>query len=325
LRLGPRIAALLPLLCLVGCPPPARVSRIALFEPAGRVAQGQYHYYPLKVAARGGWVAVLDGSPNLGFRNSRVLLFNKATGLIAGVAEIPRGADKGAKGHGLHLDDQGRIYVAVEDVGKTHILRLTPRPTGGFQQEWDRIPGATYPTGISMGPGGLLHLVDAGNHRIIRLAWKGFDPAVIGSSRELQTPRGIAVDRAGNLYTHVLRDGQVWIVKYAPDGTKLTSFAVEGVEEPLAWFYNDLVLDSSGRIYLSDYAKSRILVLAEDGKVVQTLTAPGLKGPMGLSLDEKDHLFVADAWAKQVLHFRPVYEHELERGTRAFGKDKKAK
>jgi hypothetical protein len=294
-----------------GCAQTRIVSPIAFFESGGKLPHSGFRYYPLKVAARQGWVAVVDGSPNLGFRNSRVLVLNKATGVSIGQAEIPRGGEKGAKGHGVSIDAMGRIYVAVEDVGKTHLLRLTPGSSGSLRAEWDHFAGMSYPTGIFVAPPETMYLVDGGNHRIIRLAWKGFDPAVIGSSRDLETPRGIAVDKQGNLYTHVVRTGKIWVLKYAPDGRLLQSFPVEGVEEPLAWFYNDLALDSAGRLYLSDYAKSRVLVLGEGGKVVQEIAQPGFKGPMGLAFDEDDVLYVADAWTKEVFRLRPVHEHEV--------------
>jgi sugar lactone lactonase YvrE len=285
------------------------------FEPAGRIGRGEYHYYPLKVAARGGWVAVLDGSPNLGYRNSRVLLFRKALGRLAAASEIPRGAQRGAKGHALSIDRKGRVYVAVEDAEKTHVLRLVPGPGGRslFRQEWDSILGGKYPTGILVDPKDQIVLVDGGNHRIIRLAWKGMDPMVIGSSRELDHPRGIAIDPQGNLYTHTIQGQKLLVLKYAPSGSLLASFPVEGVQEPLAWFYNDLVVDSQGRIYLTDYAKARVLVLGAGGEVLREIKDPTFKGPMGLALDEDGSLYVADAWAKSVLHLRPVYEHELRR------------
>jgi len=306
-------AVLLAAVVAAGCAPGRVAARIAFFEPAGTVGHGEYHYYPLKVAARGRWIAVLDGSPNLGYRNSRVLLFQKSSARLVATSEIPRGTRRGAKGSALWIDPRGRIYVAVEDVETTHLLRLTPMAGGqGFTQEWDSIRGGSYPTGIFADAAGTVVLVDGGNHRIIRLPWKGMDPQVLGSSRELDHPRGLAVDASWNVYTHTIRAGKLWLLKYAPDGRLAAEVPVDGLKEPLAWFYNDVVVDSLGRLYLSDYAKARVLILDPSGKVISEIAHPGFKGPMGLALDETDHLYVADAWAKSVFRFRPVYEHEIK-------------
>jgi hypothetical protein len=305
LKTGALVAAL-----LTSCAAGRSTWRLSAFEPALPLASREFHYQPLKVAARGGWVAVLDGAPNLGYRNSRVLLFRKTTGALVATSEIPRGTGQGAKGHGLALDGQGRLYVAVEDLEKTHLLRLSLGELGELTQEWDAIQGGKYPTGIQVDARGALVLVDGGNHRIIRMPWKGLDPQVIGSSRNFDLPRGLAVDAQGNLYTHTLRERTLWVLKFSPTGNLLRSFAVQEVGEPLAWFYNDLAVDARGRLYLSDYAKARILVLNAAGEQVAEIKTAAFKGPMGLALDEEEHLFVADAWAKEVFHFRPVFEHE---------------
>jgi DNA-binding beta-propeller fold protein YncE len=309
-RLFP-MGVLLPAI-LGGCASGRAAWRITAFEPARPLEAREFHYQPLKVAARGGWVAVLDSGPNLGHRNSRVLLFRKATGALVATSEIPRGSAMGAKGHGLALDGKGRLYVAVEDLHRTHLLRLTLSAPGELSQEWDAIQGGKYPTGIQLDAQGWLLLVDGGNHRIIRMPWKGLDPQVIGSFGDFELPRGLAVDSQGNLYTHTLRESTLWVLKFSPSGNLLRSFAVQEVSEPLAWFYNDLAVDARGRLYLTDYAQARILVLDEAGKRVDEIKTSAFKGPMGLALDEEEHLFVADAQAKAVFHFRPVYEHQAK-------------
>lgn len=304
-------------LATAACPQGRAAWKLLRFDPAGKVGPGEYHYYPLKVAARGKWVAVVDGSPNLGYRNSRVLLFQKATGALVASSEVPRGARRGAKAHAVHLDATGRAYVAIEDVGRTHLLRLAPSAqTGGLGQEWDSIRGGKYPTGIAVDAAGRVVLADGGNHRLIRLEWKGFDPMVIGSSRELDHPRGLAIDSKGHIYTHTIQAQKLLVMEYRPDGTLARSFPVEDVKEPLAWFYNDLIVDGRGRIYITDYAKARVLLLSERGGVLMEIKHPEFKGPMGLALDEDETLFVADAWAKQVFRLRPVYEHEKRPGER---------
>lgn len=280
------------------------------FSAAGKLHISEFYYHPLKVAAGHGWIAVLDGAPNLRVRNSRVLLFRSRDRRLVASSDIPRGGSsrRAARGHALAMDGKGRIYVAVEDSERTHLLRLTVLPRQRrLRQEWDSIRGGRYPTGIQVDRDERVTLVDGGNHRIIRLRWKGFDPQVIGSSRELSYPRGLAVDARGGVLTHSLRRGKLHLLKYASDGRLLWDVVVPGVREPLAWFYNDLLLDPQGRILLSDYARARVLLLDPRGRPLAQLKHPSFKGPMGLALDRHQRLYVADAWAKKVFVFSPVF------------------
>ena len=343
-----RFASLLCALALGACPQLGARPRIAYFERAGELPALGYHYFPLKVAARAGRVAVLDGAPTLGFKNSRILLLDATTGTLLSSTEIPRGTRRDAKGSALAADARGRFYAAIEGQGETHLLRLTPpprpaklpnasnppspaksaaltrgRPRGaatvaatgarsGQQptEEWDAIRAGRSPTGLLVDEAEQVWLVDGGNHRIIRLAWKGDDPAVFGSSRELDVPRGAALDKEGVFYTRVAGPKQSRVFRYDSKGALLGSFVVPGLEDPLAWFHNDLAFDREGRLYLTDFARSRVLVFTTDGKPAGEIRDPAFKGPMGLCFDEEDVLFIADAWAKQVLRFRPVYEKE---------------
>lgn len=375
---------------LSACPAPrVAVQRIAYFERVDAPLTPDVSYYPLKLAARAGTLAVLDTSANLGFKSSRILRLDAATGKLLTATSVPRGTQRGAKAAAVAMDAQGRIYVAIEGRRQTHLVRLTrpaplpppkvqpavsPAPSppvaakeaitppaparreatrlrmralealrppvagdptagvargiiggtgtsGGIsarvravgrpeRQEWDALRGGKYPAGLAVDAAGEnLVLVDGGNHRLIRMAWKGTDPVVIGSTRELELPRGVAWAADGEIITKKNAKGSV-LTRYRPDGALLGEVEVKGLTEDLKWFYNELLIGPDDKLYMTDYQKSCVRVLSRDGAHQSELRDPLFKGPMGLAFDEQNNLWVADAWGKRILKFRPVYEKE---------------
>lgn len=107
----------------------------------------------------------------------------------------------------LRIDPQGRATVAVGAAEG----RLEPSFAG------DGGPGTearlAYPGGVALGPDGSLYIADGGNRRVRRLLPDGTIETVAGNGRRrfsgdggpateagIGSPRGVAVDRDGNLY-----------------------------------------------------------------------------------------------------------------------------
>lgn len=78
----------------------------------------------------------------------------------------------------------------------------------------------------------------------------------------------------------------------------------------------DIVLDADGRMYIADTERNRVVILAPDGSVVQTIgTQPGgssepgtLRQPWGIALGPDGEIYVADTWNHRVQVFSPEGE-----------------
>jgi hypothetical protein len=337
------------------CVPAPAAPKIAFFERDGAPREIVSNYYPLKVAARAGIVAVLDSSSRLGFKSSRVLVLDAKTGALVYQYAVPRATGRGGAATAVDIDASGRIYVAVDGALGIHVLRLSrdaaaPRrpaaasPRAGestsaspqastrprspapaparYTDEWDFIRRGKYPAGLRVGANDELVLVDGGNHRIVRIGWKGADPRVIGSSRDLDTPRGAALLPDGSICAKNGVPAAPAIACYDRAGMTRARFVLAGLAEPLEWFYNDVALGPDGKLYVTDYEKHMVRVFSQTGAPLGQIADPALKGPMGIAFDESANLYVADAWAKHLLRFRPVYEKEAAERARARAKEK---
>lgn len=131
----------------------------------------------------------------------------------------------------------------------------------------------------------------------------------------LNTPGGMAIDYAGNLYIadtyhHRVRkvglDGVITTIA----GTGFAGFSGDGGDGEAAQLNlpYDLALDASGNLYIADYGNHRIRKLSSNG-VINTLTGTGVGGfagdggqavsaqinaPTALALDASGNLFIAD-------------------------------
>ena len=113
--------------------------------------------------------------------------------------------------------------------------------------------------GVALDSSGNIFIADANDHRVRRVSPDGSISTIAGdgfpgfrgdggpaSASRLNTPYGIAVDRAGNLYIADLGNNRVR--KVSPDGTIVT---VPGTESLLA--PRNVALDAEGILYISEF------------------------------------------------------------------------
>ncbi len=178
------------------------------------------------------------------------------------------------------------------------------------------------PYGLVVGRDGTLFIADAGdNNRIRRIGIDGNVTTLaggvegfvdgVGAGARFNTPSGLALDAAGNLY--VADTGNHAIRKVTPQGV-VTTLAGDGTvglrEGPgLQARFNapmGVAVDATGNVYVADSYNDRIRRIGIDG-VVTTLAGGGLPGyqdgmgetarfdtPTALARDVLGNLWVAD-------------------------------
>jgi hypothetical protein len=180
---------------------------------------------------------------------------------------------------------------------------------------------------------GLLYVADAGNHAIRAVSVNGTVSTLAGSGHsgdrdgtgtqaELNSPTGIALDRAGNIY--VADTGNHKIRKVTPAGV-VTTVAGNGdktlTNGPAANAgFNDpegILVTRSGAVLVSDTKNHAIRRI--EGGVVSTVAGTGKSGfadgpattaalnePRGLAEDDAGNLLVADAQGARIRKITPA-------------------
>jgi uncharacterized protein (TIGR03437 family) len=185
--------------------------------------------------------------------------------------------------------------------------------------------------GIAIDHLGNVYLADAPDHRIRKIEPSGRISTLAGngqpgfagdggpaSEARLNSPYGLAIDLAGNLYIADL--GNARVRRISAGGT--ISTVAGGGEGEVSLFGasmrateaklnapRNVVVDAAGQLYIADFGGHRVYRLSTDGHMTQVagtgvagaaednvvaLTAP-LKSPTGLALDRAGSLYIADS------------------------------
>jgi sugar lactone lactonase YvrE len=192
------------------------------------------------------------------------------------------------------------------------------------------------PVVLAIDKAGNLYVADMYNHRIRKISPKGEVSTFAGSGEEgyadgtgieaqFNTPQGIAIDKAGNLY--VADWGNHRIRKISPKG-EVSAFAGSGEggyangTGTEAQFNGpaDLAIDKAGNLYVADTNNHRIRKISpkgevntfagsgEEGYANGTGTEAQFNGPVGLVFDKAGNLYVADMGNHRIRKISPKGE-----------------
>jgi len=181
------------------------------------------------------------------------------------------------------------------------------------------------PTGVVADGAGNVYVADAGNHTLRKVTPAGVVTTLagtagmpdsadgVGAAARFNTPIGIAIDSAGNLYVadtvnHTLR-------KITPAGVVTTLAGVAQVSGsadgtgPSARFYlpAHVAVDGAGNLYVTEFGNSTIRKVTTAGVVTTLAGTAGMLGsadgtgptarfhtPSGIAIDSAGNLYVAD-------------------------------
>lgn len=236
---------------------------------------------------------------------------------------------------GIAVDSSGNVYIG--DTGNLRVRKIssgsitTFAGTGSATYGGDGGPASnaqfTNPQLAVFDGAGNIYLSDSGTHRIRKVSTSGIVTTVAGTgvagysgdngpatSAQLNTPLGIALDAAGNLY---IADGNNNRVRKVDTSGTITTFAGNGTGSfggdngpatSAQLFGPFSVLVDQGDVFIADTGNNRIRKV-DAGGTITTIAGDGTAGfggdngpainaqfntPLALAADSAHNLYIAD-------------------------------
>jgi hypothetical protein len=245
----------------------------------------------------------------------------------------------------LAVDSAGDLYIAdrvnnrVREVSAVTgiITTVAGNGTAGYSGDGDGALGAQLnaPRGVALDSTGNLYIGDTGNN-VIRKVSAGIITTVAGNgtagysgngglatNAQLNSPRGIALDRLSNLYiadqnNNVVREvnaGTGNIATVAGNGT--AGFSGDGWFATAAQLHSPdaVFVDGSGNLYIADNANNRVRRVAAATLFITTVAGNGMGGysgdggpataaqlsaPRGVVTDATGNMYIGDSGNNRV-------------------------
>jgi tripartite motif-containing protein 71 len=117
---------------------------------------------------------------------------------------------------------------------------------------------------------------------------------------QFDSPRGIAIDSAGNILVADTNNGR--IEKFSPSGVFISSIGTRGKGHGQFGGPNGLAIDRAGNIYLAEASNHRVQKLAPNGTFIAEW-APGFYGPRKIAIGPDDSIYVVDQGLTRIVKF----------------------
>ena len=170
------------------------------------------------------------------------------------------------------------------------------------------------PSGIAVGPSGDIYATDGFPDRTNTMVQRFNSSGVFqnawgtqgGGNGQFQSPGGVAVDSAGDVY--VIDSGNHRVQKFNSTGTFITKWGSNGSGDGQFGTPQGITVDSSDNIYVADTGNNRIQKFSSTGTFLMKFGSAGtadgqFNGPQGVSVDPTGTIFVADTGNNRIQTF----------------------
>ena len=201
------------------------------------------------------------------------------------------------------VDENGNVFVV--DEGNNRIRKITPGRSvssiagssmiGSFDNKIGELATFNQPNGIAIDSKGNLYIADQLNHKIRKITASGVVSTLagsgaagsldnpIGASASFNNPRGIAVDKAGNVYVGDVANQKIRKISSSGAVTTLSGSGAPGSQDntngSMAGFYfpNGLVVNDAGELFVADALNNKIRMIELKGySISPEFLSPGL-------------------------------------------------
>jgi len=236
---------------------------------------------------------------------------------------------------GVAVDGAGNVYVAdqfnerIRKINSTGVVTtFAGSGTYGFADGTGTAASFNGPSGVAVDCTGNVYVADRSNHRIRKISPTGVVTTLAGSgiygfadgtgtAASFNTPSGVAVDRAGNVYVADAYNNRIRKISPAGVVTTLAGSGTAGYSNgtgTAASFYNPcgLAVDEADNIYVADFWNHRIRKISPEGEVTTVAgsgtvgyidgsgTAASLYHPNGVTIDRVGNIYIADLSNKAI-------------------------
>jgi sugar lactone lactonase YvrE len=191
-----------------------------------------------------------------------------------------------------------------------------------------------YPTGVTLGPPGIIYVTDLGGNMIRSVGPGGAVLPMAGTGATghadgpaglatFSSPTGVAIDKSYNLYIADAGNNKIRMISasglvstFAGSGTQGSA---DGTGTAASFYYPyGIAIDASGNLYVADARNNKIRKITPAG-VVSTLCGSGTTGaadgtgtaasfsyPAGIAVDSAGNLYVADVDNSEIRKVTPA-------------------